>query len=195
MILDRLVKLDERKRISAAVLVVVIAACVCYFAITRKSVIELQTAKADYTGIQTAYASTENQQAELFNLQKQFEEKEKQLQEHQQQCFSSTEAAKFFENIEAAALACNLKPVSRTVSEPKEFAADKEQKLLKTQSAKIVVAGSYFDIIDFLNELVDRPQKVGITNLYIALPAGENSHPKASFEIILFTDSPKDAGK
>ncbi|MCX5632244.1 MAG: type 4a pilus biogenesis protein PilO [Phycisphaerae bacterium] len=163
---------------------------------------KLQAAKANYTGIQTVYASTENQQAELSNLQKQFEEKEKKFQEYQQQCFSSTQASQFFENINAAAIAYNLKPLSRIISEPKKI-GDSEindgnappPQFLKTQSAKIAVCGNYFDIIDFVNELVDRPQKIGITNLHIALPVGEEFSPKASFEIILVIDSSKDTKK
>ncbi|MGA2914539.1 MAG: type 4a pilus biogenesis protein PilO [Sedimentisphaerales bacterium] len=199
MILERLIKLDERKRISIAVLAALAAACVCYAAITRNSVVKLQAAKANYTGVRTAYAIAENKQSEFSDLQKQFEEKEKQLQRYQQQCFSAAEASQFFENINAVALTYNLKPISRIVSEPKEFSADKEakpkQKFLKTQSAKVSVTGRYFDIIDFINELVERPQKVGITNLNIALPAGEEHNPKASFEIILVIDLSKDAKK
>ncbi|MGB8226249.1 MAG: type 4a pilus biogenesis protein PilO [Sedimentisphaerales bacterium] len=202
MILDRLTKLDERKRISAAVLVVLIAACVCYFAITRNSITKLNAANANCAGIEAAYAATENQQAKISNLQKQFEEKEKKFQECQQQCFSSTQASQFFENINAAAIAYNLKPLSRIISEPKKFGDSKMNdgnapppQFLKTQSAKISVTGRYFDIIDFVSELVDRPQKIGITNLHIALPAGEEFSPKASFEIILVIDSSKDAKK
>jgi Tfp pilus assembly protein PilO len=198
MILERLIKLSERKRISVAVLAILAAACVCYIAITRNSVVKLQTAKANYAGIRTAYAIAENQQAELLNFEEIFKEKEKQLQEFQQQYFSIAEAVQFFENINAMALVYNLKPISRIISEPMEFLADKEakqQQFLKTQSAKIVVTGSYFDIIDFINELIDRPQKVSITNLHIALPVGEEFYPKASLEISLVTDSSKDTKK
>lgn len=199
MILERLIKLSERKRISVAVLAILAAACVCYIAITRNSVVKLQTAKANYAGIRTAYAIAENQRAELSNFEEIFKEKEKQLQEFQQQYFSLAEAVQFFENINAMAIVYNLKPISRIISEPMEFLADKEaepqQQFLKTQSAKVVVAGSYFDIIDFVNELVDRPQKVSITNLHITLPVGEEFYPKASLEISLVTDSSKDTKK
>jgi Tfp pilus assembly protein PilO len=202
MILDRLIKLDERKRVSAAIVTVLVAACVCYFAITRNSVVSLQTAKANYTGIQTVYTIAQNQQAELPDLQKQFKEKEKRIQDCQRQCFSGTEAVQLFENINAMALACNLKPISRVVSEPKKF-GDNEindgnappPQFLKTQSAKISIAGNYFNIIDFINELINRPQKVCITNLNITLPAGEGFNPKASFEIILVIDSSRDTKK
>jgi len=80
MIIEELTKLDEPKRKAAAVLTVLVVACICYFAITRDSVTKLKAANASYAGVQTAYASTENQQAELLNLQKQLGEKEKQLQ-------------------------------------------------------------------------------------------------------------------
>jgi Tfp pilus assembly protein PilO len=199
MILERLIKLNERKRISLAVLAILAVACVCYAAITRNSVVKLQTANANYTGIRTAYAIAENQQAGLLELQNLFRKKETQLQECRQRYFSVAEALRFFENINAMALAYNLKPISGIVSEPKEFVSEKEAKpklnFLKTQSAKIIVAGSYFDIIDFLNEFADRPQKVSITNLHIALPPGEEFYPKASFEISLIMDSSMDEKK
>jgi Tfp pilus assembly protein PilO len=199
MIIERLTKLDDPKRKTAAILVLLVVACVCYFAITRGSVVKLQAAKANYDGIEAAYTATENQQAELTNLQKQFEEKEKKLQEYQQHCFNSTQAVQFFENINAMALACNLKPISRIISEPKELVADKEakpqQQFLKTQSAKIAVCGNYFDIVDFLNELTSRPQQVCITELHIALDAGEKFNPKSSFKIILIIDQSRDVEK
>jgi Tfp pilus assembly protein PilO len=199
MIIERLTKLDEPKRKTAAILALLVAACVCYFAIARGSVVKLQAAKANYAGIEAAYAATENQQAELSNLQKQFEEKEKKLQEYQQRCFSGAGAVQFFENINAMALAHNLKPISRIISEPRELVADKEakpqQQFLKTLSAKVSVSGSYFDMVDFVSELTNRPQKVSITNLHIALPEGEKFNPNASFKIMLAIDSSKDTKK
>jgi len=203
MIIERLAKLDEPKRKAAAILTVLVVACICYFAITRGSVTKLKTAKASYAGIQAAYASTENQQAELLHLQKQLGEKEKQLQEYQQQYFGSKQALQFFENINTMALAYNLKPISRIISEPKKLVDDKvddqkskpQQQFLKTQSVKVVVSGNYFDIVDFVNQLSDRLQKVCITNLHIALPAGEKFNPKASFKITLVIDLYKDMEK
>ncbi len=203
MIIEELRKLDERKRKVAAVLTVLVVACVCYFAITRDSVTKLKAANANYAGIQTAYASTENQQAELLNLQKQLGEKEKQLQEYQQQYFSSKRTVQFFEDINAMALTYNLKPISRVISEPKNLVDDKandeeagpKQQFLKKQSAKITVAGNYFDIVDFVNQLTNRPQKVCITNLHITLPAGEEINPKASFKITLVIDLSRDIEK
>jgi len=203
MIIEELTKLDEPKRKAAAILTVVVVACICYFAITRDSVTKLKAANASYAGVQAAYAETENQQTDLLNLQKQLGEKEKQLQEYQQQYFGSKQALQFFENINAMALAYNLKPISRIISEPEELSDNKaddekskpKQQFLKTQSVKITVSGNYFDIVDFVNELTDRPQKVCITNLQIALPAGEKFNPKASFKVILIIDSSKDVKK
>ncbi len=203
MIIEELIKLDEPKRKAAAVLAVLVVICICYFAITRDSVTKLKAAKASYAGVQAAYASTENQQAELLNLQKQLDDKTSGLQEYQQQYFSSTRAEQFFENINAMALTYNLKPISRVVSEPKDLVDDKaddeegkpKQEFLKKQSAKITVAGNYFDIVDFVNQLTGRPQKVCITNLHITLPAGEKFNPKASFKITLVIDLSKDIDK
>ena len=193
MIIEELTKLDEPKRKKAAVLTVLVVVCICYFAITRDSVTKLKAAKASYAGVQAAYASTENQQTEFSNLQKQLEGKTSELQEYQRLCFSSSQAVQFFEDINAMALAYNLKPISRIISEPKKLGVSKagdknarpKPQLLKTQSAKITVAGNYFDIVDFVNQLTGRPQKVCITNLHIALNVSEKIEPKASFDIIL----------
>jgi len=196
MTIETLVKLSEPKRIAAAVLTVLATAAICHYAITRASVVRLWAAKAKYVDIRTAYAGTENQHTDFLNLQKQLEGREKQLQEYQQRCFSSTQALQFFENINSMALSHNLRPISRLISEPKELVTNREskpqQRFLKTQSARIAVCGNYFDIVDFVNEFMDRPQKVCMTNLHIALPAGEKYNPKASFKITLVIDSSKD---
>ncbi len=105
MIIEELTKLDEPKRKTAAVLTVLAVACICYFVINRDSVTKLKAAKASYSGIQAAYAETENQEATFLNLQKQLAEKEKQFQEYQRQCFSSSQAVQFLENINTLALA------------------------------------------------------------------------------------------
>jgi len=202
MIIEELKKLDEPKRKIAAVLTVVVAACICYFVITRNSVTKLRAAKASYAGVQATYTETENQQADLLNLQKQLKEEEKRFQEYQHQSFSSTQAVQFFENINTTALAYNLKPISRIISEPKKLSvkasdekSEPQQQFLKTQSAKVVVSGNYFAIVHFVNELTDRPQKVCITNLHITLPVGERFNPKASFKIILVIDSSENVEK
>lgn len=203
MIIEELTKLDEPKRKTGAVLAVLVVACICYFAITRDPITKLKAANASYASVQTAYASTENQPAELLDLQKQLGKKQIQLQEHQQQYFSSKQAVQFFENINAMALTYNLKPISRTISEPKNHIDDKvddenvqpKQQFLKTHSAKITVAGNYFDIVDFMNQLTGRPQKILITNLHVTLPAGEKFNPKASFKITLAIDLFKDIEK
>jgi Tfp pilus assembly protein PilO len=193
MIIEKLAKLDEPKRILVAVLTVLTTACVYYLAITRYSLVELQAARAEYTSLQAEYADAENQQLRFLNLQKQFENGKRQLKEQQQWSFSSEQAVEFFENINAMALAYNLKPISRIISEPKKLVTEEktepEQQFLETRSAKIVVAGNYFDIVDFVKELTNRRQKVCITNLHIALPAGEKFNPKASFRVTLLIDS------
>ncbi len=196
MIIEKLTKLDEPKRKAAAVLTVLVIACICYFAIIRDSVTKLKAANTNYVDVQAAYASTESQQTELPDLQKQLGEKEKQFQECQRQYFSSSQAVQFFENINTMALTYNLKPISRIISEPKNLVEDKanrkeaepKQQFLKTQSAEITVTGNYFDIVNFVDQLTGRQQKVLITNLQITLPRGEKFNPKASFKITLVID-------
>ena len=200
MIIEEFTKLDESKRKAATVLTVLVVVCICYFAITRDTVTKLKAANAKNAGIQAIHANTEHQQTEFSNLQKQIEDKTSELQEYQRQCFSSSQAVQFLENINTLALAYNLKPISRIISKPKKLSDNKvdeekprpQQQFLKTQSAKIVVSGNYFDIVDFVNEFTNCPQKTCITNLHIALPAGEKFDPKASFEIIFIIDQSKD---
>ena len=187
MIIERFAKLDQTKRILAAVLVVLAIAYICYYVITRDFVLRLWATKAKYAGIQAAYAGTENQRTDFLDLQKRLEDREKQIKEQEWKYFTSEQALQFFENISAMALAHNLKPISSTISEPKKLVVDEkaepQQQFLETQSAKITVAGRYSDIVNFVNELTDRPQKVYITNLHIALPPGEEFNPRASFSI------------
>jgi len=200
MIIEKLTRLDGRKKISAAVVAVLVVAGICYFAIARVSVAKLQAAKARHSTVQALCEGTEDQPANLLDLQKQLEDVREQLEEYQEQYFSSELAAQFFENINSMALAYNLKPISRMVSEPERLIANKvgdeetkpQEQFLKKQSAKVAVSGNYFDIVDFVKGLVDRPQQVCITNLHVALPAGENFNPKASFKVTLFIDSSKE---
>ncbi len=203
MILDKLAKFNKSQRIPAVVLMALAAAGICYFVITRSSVVKLQEARANYTEMRTICTEMESRQAELPNLQKQLQDAEKQLQERQSRCFSRNEAMQFFERINALAIIYSLKPLSRIISEPKEIESGKTnsektgplRNFLKTQSVNIAVSGNYFDIVDFINDLTDCRQKVLLTNLRIALPAGEEFNPKASFEITIIIDSLKDVEK
>ena len=193
MIIEELAKLQEHKRISAAVLAALTAACICYFAITRGSVVKLQAARAKYAGIRSAHAGAEDQQADFLHLQRRLEDTKQQIEKQQQRCFSSEQAVHFFENINAMALVYNLKPISRIVSEPEKLVVDEETKaeeqFLQTQSAEVVVAGNYSDIVGFVNELTGRPQKVCITELRITLPPGKMPEPRASFSVSVLIDA------
>jgi Tfp pilus assembly protein PilO len=195
MIIDRFARLDESKRVRAAVLAVVVMSCICYYVIIRGSVVKLQTATAKYNDFRAAYAGTKNQQTDFVNLQEQLKNTKKQIRECRQRCFNSEQALQFFESINAMALAHNLRPISRVISKPESpFYDDKarpQQQFLKTQSAGIIVSGDYFDIIDFMNDLVstEQQQKVYITNMHITLAQGEKFYPKASFNAVLLIDS------
>lgn len=204
MIIEKLAKLDDPKRKTAAVLTVLVVAGICYFAITRDSVTKLKAANASCAGFQAEYENTPNQQTDFLSVQKLLGINEKQFHQRQQQCFSNSEAGLFFENINAMALTYNLKPISRVISEPKNIVDEKvggeaedenakpKPQFLKTQSAEITVAGNYFDIINFLSQLTGGPQKVCITDLRITLASGERAKPEASFKIILAMDLSKE---
>jgi Tfp pilus assembly protein PilO len=199
MIIERLSKLDKRTRIVMAVLAVFAMACICYRAITRSTLVKLLQDSAKRSHLASTYANTENQQLHLRlrNLEKQLEDKKKHLEKQIQTTFSTEAALQFFENINATAIAYNLKPISKTISEPEKLTAikekenDSQQQFLRTQSAKIAVAGNFFDIVDFLKTLTNRPQKVCLTNLKTALPTGEKFLPQASFKVVLLIDTSK----
>ncbi len=200
MIIEKLTRLDGRKRISAAVVAVLVVGGICYLAIARGSVVKLQAAKTRHSNVRALCEGTEDQPGNLLELQKRLEDSEKQLRKQQEQYFSSENAAEFFENISSMARAYNLRPISRVISEPKKLVVNRmgdenlksEEQLLKQQSAEATVSGNYFDIVDFVNDLVDRPQQVCITKLHIALPAGEKFNPKASFKVTLSIASSKE---
>jgi len=196
MIIDRLAKLSRFQRTTALVLFVVLIVLVSYGLITRGSVTKLQAVKAAYAGIQSTNAGIENQLRNLSGLEKSLENIQKQFKEQKQRWFTREQAMQFFENINTMALAHNLKPISRIISKPKSLVDDNnddaqpQHQLLKTQSASISVLGSYFDIVDFVNDLTltKQPQEVSITNMRIALAPGEKFHPRATFNVVLLVD-------
>ena len=187
MIIEKLAKLDRPKRRLATILAVLVIAYMCYDSITRGFVVKLRASEAKHTDIQTTYDGTTKYNADFLSLQKQLEDMERQLEEQRQMCFSKKRAFLFFENINTFALAQNLQLISRVISEPEWFVvseeAEPQQQFLKTQSANITVAGNYFDIAVFLNELTDRPQRVRMTDLNIVLPPGAKFNPNASFDV------------
>ena len=187
MIIEKLAKLDRPKRRLATILAVLVIAYMCYDSITRGFVVKLRASEAKHTDIQTTYDGTTKYNADFLSLQKQLEDMEQQLEEQRQMCFSKKQAFLFFENINTFALAQNLQLISRVISEPEWFVvseeAEPQQQFLKTQSANITVAGNYFDIAGFLNELTDRPQRVRMTDLNIVLPPGAKFNPNASFDV------------
>ncbi len=194
MIIEKLAKLDRPKRRLATILAVLVITYMCYDSITRGFVVKLRASEAKHTDIQTTYAGTTKYNADFLSLQKQLEDMERQLEEQGQMCFSKKQAFLFFENINTFVLAQNLQLISRVISEPEWFVvseeaeplseeAEPQQQFLKTQSANITVAGNYFDIALFLNELTDRPQRVRMTDLNIVLPPGAKFNPNASFDV------------
>lgn len=196
MIIDRLAQFNKSQRIKVAVLAVVAVGWLSYHVITRGSAARLQAAKARYADIQYAYAETENNLGGLSELKKSLEGLQKEFEEQKQRWFTCEQAMQFVENMNTMALALNLRPISRTISEPKSILKDKngnanpQDQLLATQSARVTVTGSYSDIIDFVNDLTlaERRQKVSIANIHIALAPGEKFHPRAAFDVVLLVD-------
>lgn len=193
MITEILVKLDKTKRRRVIILAVLVIGCVCYFAITRGSLAKLQQAKAKQIGLQFTHAGTQKQIINLTTLQKTLNRIKQQLDEQRQECFDGKQASKFFENINSMAISHSLKPISLMNFESAKLGRDKnagmKQKFLAIQSASISVDGGYFDIINFLEELTNRPQKVSIKNLNISLVNKKASKPRATFNIVVLVNS------
>ena len=199
MIIEKLTELDDSKRILTDIFTVVVISITCYYTISGEFVIKLRACEAKYTSIETAYTRAQRYGTDFIRLQKQLEQIERQISEQKQTFFSNKQAFSFFENIDAFALAHNLRLISREISKPESLIidedAEQQQQFLKKQSANITVAGNYFDIVEFINELTDRLQKVYITNFSIVLPEGAKFNPDASFDIALLTYLSEDIEK
>lgn len=189
--LEILAKLDERKRISAAVLATVVLVCICYFSITKRCIAKLDIAKAKHQGLLTEYSGTESELADYSKLQKLLEDGQKQLAEQKQKCFGKQQAFQFIENMNAMSQTYNLKPVSRVVFKPKKIVQEEsetEQQFLEILSAEITVAGHFFDIVDFVKDLTNRSEEVFVKNMSITLSPREEFIPRATFKVALLTD-------
>lgn len=194
MIAKLLTKLDGPKRRAVAVLMILAMICVCYYTITRNSLLKLRQSGAKLRNVQTTYASTMKELAGLSSLKKRLAEAEQQLGQERQQCFTVAQASGFFESINTIAIRHELAPKSRLISKPRYVAgqdAQARQQSLATQSTKISVVGNYFDIVGFIDELTDRPQKVYIADLNITRTTRQGSGPKATFNVVVMTDSPE----
>ncbi len=199
MIIEKLAKVDGPKRKSAGILAVLVIAGICYLIIPGGFVAKLRASKTEYTDMQTTYADTTEYDADFLSLQTRLKDIEQKLEEQKQICFSSKQAFLFFENMDTLAVAHNLEPISRVISKLQSLTvteeAEPEQQFLKTQSANIIVAGNYFDIVDFVNELANRPQSVRMTGLNIALPPGAKFNPNASFDVTVLLYLSEEVGK
>lgn len=192
MIAKLLAKLDEPGRRAVAVLMILATICVCYYAIARSPWLKLRRSGAKLRNVQTTYASTMKELAGLSRLKKRLAEAEQQLDRERQQCFTVAQASGFFESINTIAVRHDLAPKSRLISKPRYVAGQDDQarqQSLATQSTKISVVGNYFDIVSFIDELTDRPQKVYIADLNISRTSRQGARPKATFNIVVMTDS------
>jgi len=196
MIIEKLEKLDKSQRIKIAVMAVIATGWLSYYVITRSSAIKLNQAEAKYTDIQNEFADMETQLIGLSKLEERFAYLQNQFDRQKQKWFTRTQALQFFENINAMALAHNLRPISRIISEPeilfdnKKEEAEPQNHSLRTQSARVIVTGNYFDIVDFVGDLTlpDRTRKVSIRDMHIALAPGDDFYPRAAFNVVLLVD-------
>lgn len=122
------------------------------------------------------------QQAQLSQSLTGIEDRLKRLQQNHQQlqdqlagleagCCTDDQARSFFDNLNTWARESNLLPVSRSLS-PVSSLMNLPQGTMWTQAADVVLEGSFYDMIDYLNRLVDRPQGVGMHLIRISMPPG-----------------------
>ncbi|RKY07614.1 MAG: hypothetical protein DRP66_06330 [Planctomycetota bacterium] len=192
MIAKLLAKLDGPGRRAVAVLVILAMICVCYYTIARSPLLKLRQSGEKLRNVRRTYAGAMKELAGLSKLKKRLAEAEQQLDQERQQCFTVAQASGFFESINTIALGHGLSPKSRLISKPRYVAGQDDQarrRSLATQSTKISVVGNYFDIVGFIDELTDRPQKVYIADLHINRTSRQDARPKATFNVIVMTDS------
>jgi hypothetical protein len=167
-------------------------ALLCYFLITHGSVSELYQASSAKKAMELKQQDLELVNAELEVLEKTLARTQSQAEHIKTLCCSEAQAALFFERLTTWASDFRLTPISRVVSSPQPIMPDPNGIPLIRQSADIVLQGYIQDMIAFLNRLMERPQKVCITNLRVGLPPGENFKPRASFRVVLVIDPTSD---
>ncbi|MFC1762520.1 hypothetical protein ACFL6U_10625 [Planctomycetota bacterium] len=192
--IQKIAQLDKKQRWVFTGIVLVVAAAICYLLITHGSVSHLRRARSAEGAMELKQQGLVLVEAELRSTQKALEKIRGKMASQQEVCCTVDQADMFFEQITTWATEHRLTPISRVISSPSLIAEDPNTTTLVKQSADVVVQGPVQDLITFLGTLIERPQKVAITNLRVALPPGEDFVPRASFRVILVID-PSSEGK
>ncbi len=202
-LIAKLTKLDISTRTTGATLIVLTVMCVCYSAIMGPSLDRLKTAKAECADTRKEYIEQESLITDLDRLQMKLARAREEFNQLKSKCFTSQQAERFLENITVMAQTYDVTTISRRIAKPKALIIeDPEQQMVEekpeqqevvgfeTHSAQVVVAGEFYDIVNFIKVLEGRSEKVSITNIRISLPPGEEFYPKAWFNIAVLSELP-----
>ncbi len=202
-LIDKLTKLDKSTRTTSATLIVLAVVYICYYAIAGPFLARLKAAKAECVDTRKEYIEQESLITDLDRLQMRLAQAREEFNQLKSKCFTSQQAERFLENITIMAQSYNVTTVSRGIAKPKSLILeDPEQEIVEEKpeqqevvsfeihSAQVVVAGAFYDIVNFIKVLEDRSEKVHITDIRISLPPGENFYPKAWFNIAVLAELP-----
>lgn len=202
-LIDKLTKFDKSTWTTIAALIVLAVVYICYYAIAGPFLTRLKAAKTECSDIRKEYIEQESLITNLDRLQMRLTEVREEFNQLKSKCFTSQQAERFLENITVMTQIYNLTTVSRKIAKPQSLIIhDPEQQVdeekIKQQSvvsfeihsAQVVVAGDFYDIVNYINVLEDRSEKVRITDIRISLPPGEKFHPKAWFNIAVLAELP-----
>ncbi len=202
-LIDKLTKLDKSTRTISMALIVLAVAYICYHAIAGPFLARLKAAKAECADIRKEYIEQESLITDLGCLQTKLAEAREGFNQLKSKCFTNQQAERFLENITTMAQSYNVTTVSRRIAKPKSLIIeDPEQQIVEEKpeqqevvsfeihSAQVVVAGDFYDIVNFIKVLEGRSEKVSITDIRIGLPPGGKFHPRAWFNITVLAELP-----
>ena len=188
-LIQKLAQLDRKQRRLAGVGVLVTSAVLCYFLIAHNFIHDFQQANSAKDACELERQGLELVHAELAGAEKTYAKVQAEAADLRARCCTTRQADQFFGQITTWATDFHLTPFSRVVKKPEPLLDDPNGLRLYSQAADIVLQGQIHDLIAFLDMLMDRPQRVGITNLQVGLKAGAASKPHCSFRVALVVDS------
>ncbi len=184
---------DHEKRWIVTGLVLIGIVGLCFLFVMRVSMHGFLTAQLEHAAVEEEQQGMALVKAELRVATKTLAKVEARRQRVQQSYNTEAQAELFFEQITVWASECRLTPISRVVNKPQPL-TDPNSVFLVRQSADVALQGHVHNLTRFFRKLMERPQKVCLTNLHIALLPGESYEPRASFQVALVVN-PSSEGK
>jgi hypothetical protein len=192
MIIESLAKLPKSTRFAIAVIVVALPAAACY------SWVVLPHTK--YLSVTEQYGSVAFDIANKIRLikskialkRRKLQELQESLAQTQEKFFTPQGAQKFFREIETVShkAGCNIVSCEYVLKQKSERRPDKQNSAITSNNAIVAFVASYENVISFLANMLDRPEKVSIDSLEIAM-MNYNSKAlqcEATFTIFVLND-------